>query len=105
MNKRIKTCPFCGGDAEVVEQTHGLGKYYEVICVGCEARIGQESSPDSAIEVWNYRRGSTNRGLTANDWYSLYDDLVGEYVDVKEKLEHISDIMTSNINGNKIEGA
>lgn len=53
MNKELKPCPFCGGEAELVE----LGiKVWSPRCTQCECRLNQVyRSEQKAIEAWNRR--------------------------------------------------
>lgn len=47
----IKPCPFCGGEAYVLE---GF-TLYEVACDYCHCRTPVEYSKEKVIELWNRR--------------------------------------------------
>ena len=52
----LKTCPFCGNDAETIQH----GRWWDVQCTGrysiCQVWIDQAwPSEDEAIEWWNKR--------------------------------------------------
>lgn len=56
----IKTCPFCGGEAEVTdEDSYGFSNGDWMICCNeCHAYLGFDSqyeTPQEAIEAWNRR--------------------------------------------------
>ena len=59
----LKSCPFCGGEAEL-EHPHSFGsslEYSGVRCIRCRARTEPilksfaYSSDEKAIEAWNRR--------------------------------------------------
>ena len=56
---KLKPCPFCGGEAEVV---FGACDYnvYQVCCTGanCQAMAGWSNTEEEAIEEWNRRAGN-----------------------------------------------
>lgn len=54
MNKELKPCPFCGGEAELVE----LGiKVWSPRCTQCECKLNQVyRSKQKAVEAWNIRK-------------------------------------------------
>ena len=56
MNKELKPCPFCGGEAET-EWHHG---YCGVKCNDCCAEVSADGMND-AIEAWNRRTESKIR--------------------------------------------
>ena len=59
MQNKLKPCPFCGGEAEVV---FGACDYnvYQVCCTGanCHAMAGWSDTEEEAIEEWNRRAGN-----------------------------------------------
>lgn len=70
MNKELKNCPFCGGEAELEAEREyipnpitKLCRYRAyVVCQMCGARVGQNGTVgvadkvvNSAIEAWNRR--------------------------------------------------
>lgn len=61
LNNALKPCPFCGGQANVIEYLfHGL---YGVKCQKCKAETYQfYESEEEAIEAWNRRAGERKEG-------------------------------------------
>ena len=61
--KKLKICPFCGGEAEMVVAHHVFEKPYVVICKNenCRASKGNFSkTKEEAIETWNTRKPMQN---------------------------------------------
>lgn len=70
MNNKLKPCPFCGGDAEVLENiTNPKMHTFHVECTKCLAQMGRDSvifgsskgklffwSRGAAVEAWNKRQ-------------------------------------------------
>lgn len=60
----LKPCPFCGGEAEVVERQpfEWCDRVYYVRCrsMKCDNRTGIEERKKEAIKVWNRRAGDGN---------------------------------------------
>lgn len=70
MNSKLKPCPFCGGDAEVLENiTNPKMHTFHVECTKCLAQMGRDSvifgsskgklffwSRGAAVEAWNKRQ-------------------------------------------------
>ena len=56
MNK-LKPCPFCGGEAEIIEHEYvGAPNTYGCICMKCNSQSYQFfEQPNKAIEAWNRR--------------------------------------------------
>lgn len=46
----LKKCPFCGGEAEIVEYT-----IFWVTCKECAAETKDFDTKEEAIEAWNRR--------------------------------------------------
>ena len=67
-DERVKPCPFCGGDAEVVRlrgyilcPSASHSPMYYVACTECGCRTGPDTSVKDIIEIWNKRDcGSKN---------------------------------------------
>lgn len=55
MSDKLKSCPFCGGEAEVVET---LFYDYKVACEKCGASTPLCDSEEMAVEAWNRRKES-----------------------------------------------
>ena len=53
--KRLKSCPFCGGEAEMIET---LFYDYIVECEICGASTSYCDSEEMAVEAWNRRKES-----------------------------------------------
>lgn len=53
----LKRCPFCGGEAEIIEHIFGtLEHSYGVECTDCGAKTWQfYSEKTDVIEAWNRR--------------------------------------------------
>ncbi len=51
--KKLKPCPFCGGEAKVVK----ADITYTVMCIQCPATIGRQwyAERKEAVEAWNRR--------------------------------------------------
>ena len=65
LNNTLKPCPFCGGEANVIEHRfHGLDSSYGVRCKECKAETHQfYESEEKAIEAWNRRAGEEGKIL------------------------------------------
>ncbi|MDD4565493.1 MAG: Lar family restriction alleviation protein [Eubacteriales bacterium] len=50
MDKRLKPCPFCEGDARLA-----LWGQYRVYCIECRANSGDYLTDKEAIIAWNQR--------------------------------------------------
>lgn len=51
----LKTCPFCGGEAEIIG---AYNKFYQVVCQKCEGSIDRFfDTPEEAAKAWNRRAG------------------------------------------------
>lgn len=56
-DKKLKPCPFCGGEATAVQKFSGAW----VRCLECSASIyedGRNSDSQKLIEIWNKRVSS-----------------------------------------------
>lgn len=51
-NNRLKSCPFCGGEAELYQTYNGC---YQVECHKCGARSCIEKKKENVISKWNER--------------------------------------------------
>ena len=54
MNK-LKPCPFCGGQPELVHLCMGLQDEWYVVCHECEIRTLAFFTPTKAASRWNRR--------------------------------------------------
>lgn len=50
---KLKPCPFCGGEAEVIS----VYSHYGVMCKGCGAGTVSADTIDGAAKAWNKRIG------------------------------------------------
>lgn len=55
MNKKLKPCPFCGGEAKLFLDE---SRYYksQVYCKKCGVRTNREHIPEIAVTTWNTRK-------------------------------------------------
>ncbi len=52
----LKKCPFCGGEAELVEQKHReYASTYYVSCKMCNCKSIERMNVDAILEAWNNR--------------------------------------------------
>ena len=57
---RLKRCPFCGGEAQLIVRTLVAGKkrcapIYEIWCLRCQVATGGNFSKGHVVRVWNER--------------------------------------------------
>ncbi len=54
---KLRPCPFCGGDATLIEDIYNDQLYNYVICSNddCNANTGRCDTEDEAITKWNKR--------------------------------------------------
>ena len=52
---KIKSCPFCGGEAEEKRTGHAPDWKYKVVCTRCGCRTGETVCSPSHIRTWNTR--------------------------------------------------
>lgn len=64
MAYELKSCPFCGGEATLVEDIYNDQLYNYVICSNddCNANTGRCDTQDEAIAKWNNRPSLWNVG-------------------------------------------
>lgn len=56
MSEKLKPCPFCGGESELVEEKHGkYSSLYFVACKGMCIRQYHYKDKNRAIKAWNRR--------------------------------------------------
>lgn len=54
-NIELKTCPFCGGKAEVKIIAYHYKEWHKVMCIICGAGTRLYSDEDQCIYSWNER--------------------------------------------------
>jgi len=54
-DNELKPYPFCGREAELSKMYFSGAYYYDIICLGCRAKIGSIKGKKAAIAVWNRR--------------------------------------------------
>lgn len=58
MTKKLKPCPFCGGEATIwsgpIEDDY-FNTYYDVYCTECNCMTPKFHTEESAIQFWNRR--------------------------------------------------
>lgn len=65
MNNVLKPCPFCGGEADVIEHIFEIDSTYGLQCKKCKAKTYQfYESEEKAIESWNRRTGEDEQHET-----------------------------------------
>lgn len=55
MDVKLKTCPFCGGEARILQLNDG--KYFVTCFPGCSVKpiTVPDESMDKVVEAWNTR--------------------------------------------------
>lgn len=51
----LRVCPFCGGEATVVDIADPEYKYYHIRCSECACKTEAKLGLDNAISAWNRR--------------------------------------------------
>lgn len=63
-SEELRPCPFCGGRGAIVDVSweyelmgaaKGGRKWWNVMCVNCEARTSAEQTQKKAVDAWNRR--------------------------------------------------
>lgn len=55
MSEKLKLCPFCGGEAEVIAVIDEWNETYFVLCTNCGANTINGINEEEAINAWNMR--------------------------------------------------
>ena len=55
VNKKLKPCPFCGGEAIVRSYSVDNDKYSIVTCIKCDVETPMYEFRSDAIKAWNRR--------------------------------------------------
>ena len=83
MTDKLLPCPFCGGEAEVVDfYSVGMRKNrWVVMCHNCKGGVGDIDSKEEAVETWNNRwMIPCEKGETDGNWHTGTPTEEGEYV-------------------------
>jgi Lar family restriction alleviation protein len=52
---QLKPCPFCNGEARIIDQETSLTTYHYVECKKCFGKTASTPKRDKAIDAWNRR--------------------------------------------------
>lgn len=99
---KLKPCPFCGGEADVINAECGQGEIYAIQCGKCQAKIGWFDEVKEAIEVWNTRPSPWHTGTPTDEgWYVVKYKCIheGKYY---EKIEYHTMYIYADSFGNMI---
>ena len=110
---KLKSCPFCGGESEILNFIgHGFVNY-SVRCKKCFAEIPSVGSKEKAVIAWNTRRVFYERDLyeicfecleicDEPEWsfYNKIMEAVREYEFEKTRLKLLERIDTSQYDTN-----
>lgn len=71
MDKPLRSCPFCGGEAEYYKRYIGYGSsglgahdWFTVSCKKCRVKSYEYGTEEEAIAAWNRRAQQENKPLT-----------------------------------------
>ena len=53
---KLKPCPFCGREVEVIKRCSEKPYIHGVWCKGCRCRTSFEKSEKEAVQKWNTRK-------------------------------------------------
>ena len=75
MTDKLKSCPFCGGEAELAI----VKLWNHVYCKNCHSRTTMYSSEEQAIEAWNNRPSPWHTGMPAEDGDYVVETWTGKH--------------------------
>lgn len=55
MSKELKPCPFCGGEAKIIENNH-YTDIHSVMCKNCFSETDRYHTQEEAMAQWNKRK-------------------------------------------------
>ena len=65
MEEKLKPCPFCGGEAELINidaaRVNGICNPITVRCKECNCNVNWFCKEQKAIEVWNRRTSNEKK--------------------------------------------
>lgn len=87
----LKPCPFCGGEAEILDQPDLFFVFKMVKCKKCLLELTYCEDKEEAVRKWNTRyedRAAEARCMKANDYHPLqeYLETLPEPKTFREKL-------------------
>jgi len=71
MTKKLKQCPFCGGDGGVL--SYCQGEWHNVQCIECGMITSDELTKAEAIAAWNTRTPDVNKEF---DHLTIFKDMI-----------------------------
>jgi Lar family restriction alleviation protein len=54
-NEELKPCPFCGGEARIIDFEDDEYRYYQICCTKCKCKMDAHIGKHNAIDAWNRR--------------------------------------------------
>lgn len=57
---KLKPCPFCGGEAEMIENDLAARSVYIVMCKVCDSMTATRFTQEEAAGAWNRRTNETD---------------------------------------------
>ena len=78
MSEELKPCPFCGGEARIVQASGRM--LFCVVCDDCDASGGHYFTEEDAATAWNDRAERTCRRVS--EFVTYKNGLTGEYREV-----------------------
>lgn len=97
----LKPCPFCGGEATLVEDIYDDRLCSYVICSNdnCNANTGRYDTEDEAITKWNTRPNPWHTGTpTENGYYLCHFKSGDSFHDICLEYKDAWDLGEYNIN-------
>lgn len=53
---KLKSCPFCGGQGNIMIPTGRYLTFYVIMCEECQCRTNEFPDKEMAVEAWNCRK-------------------------------------------------
>lgn len=81
---KLKPCPFCGGEAEMLGEDDGM---YQVVCQNCAANIDDfDDEKEVAAEKWNTRTTEKDLNEQIGRFKKYAEALENEIKELREAL-------------------